>query len=91
MRVIRHYVSTTYLSFNWDIISSTTDFNIIEQVANYINGGHYSPHHDYVYKEKDPDHVSVRSFSLSLTVIIFSFRLVPVEGYKQLLSCNFSE
>ena len=74
-----------------DIISSTGHFNIIEQVANYINGGHYSPHHDYVYKEKDPDHVSVRSFSLSLTVIIFSSRLVPVERYKQLLSCNFSE
>ena len=74
-----------------DIISSTAHFNIIEQVANYINGGHYSPHHDYVYKEKDPDHVSVRSFSLSLTVIIFSSRLVPVERYKQLLSRNFSE
>jgi len=29
------------------------------QVANYINGGHYSPHHDYVMKEKYPDHVCV--------------------------------
>ena len=28
------------------------------QVANYINGGHYNPHHDYVFKEKDPNHVS---------------------------------
>jgi len=26
------------------------------QVANYINGGHYSPHHDYVHKQKDPNH-----------------------------------
>ena len=31
----------------------------ILQVANYINGGHYSPHHDYVMKEKYPDHVCV--------------------------------
>jgi hypothetical protein len=28
------------------------------QVANYMNGGHYNPHHDYVMREKDPDHVS---------------------------------
>ena len=28
------------------------------KVANYINGGHYAPHHDYVMKEKDPGHVS---------------------------------
>ena len=28
------------------------------QVANYINGGHYNNHHDYVMKEKDPNHVS---------------------------------
>jgi len=27
------------------------------QVANYINGGHYSPHHDYVHKQKDPNHM----------------------------------
>ena len=23
-----------------------------------MNGGHYSPHFDYVMKDKDPDHVS---------------------------------
>ena len=28
------------------------------QVANYMNGGHYNPHSDYVMREKDPDHVS---------------------------------
>jgi hypothetical protein len=28
------------------------------QVANYMNGGHYNPHHDYVMREKVPDHVS---------------------------------
>jgi len=27
------------------------------QVANYMNGGHYNPHHDYVMKEKAPDHL----------------------------------
>lgn len=27
------------------------------QVANYLNGGHYNPHHDYVMKDKSPDHV----------------------------------
>ena len=29
------------------------------QVANYMNGGHYNPHSDYVMREKVPDHVSV--------------------------------
>ena len=28
------------------------------QVANYMNGGHYNPHTDYVMREKVPDHVS---------------------------------
>ena len=28
------------------------------QVANYMNGGHYNPHSDYVMREKAPDHVS---------------------------------
>ena len=28
------------------------------QVANYMNGGHYNPHSDYVMREKVPDHVS---------------------------------
>ena len=28
------------------------------QVANYMNGGHYNPHSDYVMREKDPEHVS---------------------------------
>lgn len=27
------------------------------QVANYVNGGHYNPHHDYVMKEQDPNHM----------------------------------
>ncbi len=30
------------------------------QVANYINGGHYSPHHDYVAKDQEPDKVRNR-------------------------------
>ena len=77
---IRHYVSAIY-PLTGITISSSEHLNIIEQVANYINGGHYSPHHDYVYKEKDPDHVSVRIFCLQLTVIIFSSKLVPVERY----------
>ena len=33
-------------------------FPFYTQVANYINGGHYNPHHDYVMKDKDPNHVS---------------------------------
>ena len=31
------------------------------QVANYMNGGHYNPHTDYVMREKVPDHVSMTS------------------------------
>ena len=31
--------------------------DISQQVANYMNGGHYNPHHDYVMKEKNPAHV----------------------------------
>ena len=31
------------------------------QVANYMNGGHYNPHSDYVMREKAPDHVSFYS------------------------------
>jgi len=27
------------------------------QVANYMNGGHYNPHTDYVMREKAPDHM----------------------------------
>ena len=33
------------------------------QVANYMNGGHYNPHTDYVMREKVPDHVSYRKYS----------------------------
>ena len=29
-------------------------------MANYVNGGHYNPHHDYVMKEREPDHVRER-------------------------------
>ena len=50
--------------YAWEFFWSTycrspvrVSFN--QQVANYINGGHYSPHHDYVFKEKDPNHVSL--------------------------------
>merc|ERR1712013_780814 len=25
--------------------------------SNYMNGGHYNPHHDYVMREKVPDHM----------------------------------
>ena len=39
------------------------------QVANYINGGHYSPHHDYVLKEKDPDNVRLEHSPLSFNKI----------------------
>ena len=38
-------VSTTYLIL------------VYFQVANYMNGGHYNPHHDYVMKEKAPEHL----------------------------------
>jgi len=34
------------------------------QVANYINGGHYSPHHDYVLKDKDPQHLILKADGL---------------------------
>ena len=43
-------------------------YNALFQIANYINGGHYSPHHDYVMKEKDPNHVS-RKLSRLDTII----------------------
>jgi len=33
------------------------------QVANYMNGGHYSPHFDYVMKDKDPDHMIYLPYS----------------------------
>ena len=39
------------------------------QVANYMNGGHYNPHHDYVMKEKAPDHVSY------LVTVLFHVRI----------------
>ena len=35
------------------------------QVANYMNGGHYNPHTDYVMREKVPDHVR-HKFSVEL-------------------------
>ncbi len=35
------------------------------KVANYLNGGHYNPHHDYVMKDREPDHVRKSSFKLS--------------------------
>ena len=33
------------------------------QVANYMNGGHYNPHTDYVMREKVPDHVRLSLFN----------------------------
>ena len=32
------------------------------QVANYMNGGHYNPHSDYVMREKVPDHVMLDNY-----------------------------
>ena len=40
------------------------------QVANYMNGGHYNPHHDYVMKEKAPDHVSSQSDNCCFFVVV---------------------
>ena len=54
------------------------------QVANYMNGGHYNPHHDYVMKEKAPDHVSAKKRKF----LVFSSVDVHFEnvmGYVQLL------
>ena len=39
------------------------------QVANYMNGGHYNPHTDYVMREKVPDHVR---YSSDITFFISS-------------------
>ena len=39
------------------------------QVANYMNGGHYNPHTDYVMREKVPDHVR---YSSDMTFFISS-------------------
>ena len=43
------------------------------QVANYMNGGHYNPHHDYVMKEKAPDHVSSQSDNCFFVFVVFHF------------------
>ena len=45
------------------------------QVANYMNGGHYNPHTDYVMREKVPDHVRSICYcyiALSSTTLIVS-------------------
>ncbi len=34
------------------------------QVANYLNGGHYNPHHDYVMKDREPEHVSRKNIDM---------------------------
>jgi len=34
-----------------------SDGSELLQVANYINGGHYVHHHDYLFKDKDPNHL----------------------------------
>ena len=49
------------------------------QVANYMNGGHYNPHHDYVMKEKNPEHVSCECDLINL---IFP-TLIEVASYLQ--------
>ena len=41
------------------------------QVANYMNGGHYNPHHDYVMREKAPEHVGSNTFCLSVFLMPF--------------------
>ena len=41
------------------------------QVANYMNGGHYNPHTDYVMREKVPDHVRHQNLILNLTFYTF--------------------
>ena len=45
------------------------------QVANYMNGGHYNPHTDYVMREKAPDHVSKTIYNLCFhqSNVIFNF------------------
>ena len=59
----------------WFFFSNNSNkFKIIDmvyawfQIANYINGGHYSPHHDYVMKEKDPNHVSRKLLRLDTII-----------------------
>ena len=48
------------------------------QVANYMNGGHYNPHSDYVMREKDPEHVS------SVSTYSFEFSKPEYIVYKLL-------
>ena len=46
-----------------------------------MNGGHYNPHHDYVMKEKAPDHVSRTYMVFNLTfyfAAIFTFTFVAI-------------
>ena len=50
------------------------------QVANYMNGGHYNPHHDYVMKEKNPEHVSCDSDQFDIPQ---SPPLIVVASYLQ--------
>jgi len=57
------------------------------QIANYINGGHYSPHHDYVMKEKDPNHLiyldeKKKEFFIGdrIATLMFYINKVPAGG-----------
>jgi len=46
------------ISWVTGLATSTMDDDAeLLQVANYMNGGHYNPHHDYVMREKVPDHM----------------------------------
>ena len=52
--------SSTEKKTNYNMRTKIAVFEMLSnlQVANYMNGGHYNPHHDYVMKEKNPEHVS---------------------------------
>ena len=55
------------------------------QVANYMNGGHYNPHHDYVMKEKAPDHVSSQSQSDDCCFVFVIVQLIYFSIFGDIL------
>ena len=50
---------------------TATDDAELLQLSGYMNGGHYNPHHDYVMKEKAPDHVSRTYAGFSILLFIW--------------------